>query len=81
MIYLAIWIVSMICAGILANNKNRSMVLWVLLAALFGPLALLPLLCLKTVQAEAPALITEREPKDINDRFAAARQRHLDKTE
>jgi hypothetical protein len=39
-----LWVV---LSGIITSNKKRSVVLWVILAILFGIFALIPLICLK----------------------------------
>lgn len=40
-VLLAIWIVTAVAAAIIANSKGRSGCGWLILSALFGPLALL----------------------------------------
>lgn len=49
MIYITIYITMVIAAAIIAGNKGRSRIGWVLLTALFGIFALLILACLKNL--------------------------------
>jgi len=48
MLAVSIWIVAVLCAGVIASNKNRSAIGWCLITVFF-PIAILILLCLQQV--------------------------------
>lgn len=57
MLWFVIWVVLVIVAGIIANNKGRSVLGWVLLSALVAPITILILLALPPLRAPAPMAV------------------------
>lgn len=57
MVWFVLWVVLVIVAGIIANNKGRSVLGWVLLSALVAPITILILLALPPLRAPAPMAV------------------------
>jgi hypothetical protein len=54
MVYLIVWGIFAIVAGVIASNKNRSVIGWVALSLLLTPLTILILLALPRITYERP---------------------------
>jgi len=64
--FVVLYIILVICIAIIAGNKNRSVIGWVLLGIILTPLVLLILLCLEKVN-ETAFISGKSEPIKLND--------------
>ncbi len=63
-----LWVVLAVVAGIVANNKNRSSVIWALLCFFLTPILLLILLALPKLEPKAPhqtGKLTRRQASSV----------------